>query len=185
MIVADTQASTWTDTPAPTQLFFWKNMGNMGIFFGKIWAEYGRFWNFHGKIWQKYGKYGRFSTIFSIFSTIKMWFLKKKRTSKLEVDPLRGRRNIKSGSMRQINEQSERQIYLITKVRKMAKKNIFYTYWPRQKTFKLAIFLGPVIKHSRNEPQCGKSAKSDDFFSRNRPKTLTLAIFGALSPSYA
>ena len=41
----------------------------------------------------------------------------------------------------------------------------------RQKTFKLAIFFGPVIKHSRNEPQCGKSAKSDDFFSRNRAKT--------------
>ena len=55
----------------------------------------------------------------------------------------------------------------------------------RQKTFKLAIFLGPVIKHSRNEPQCGKSAKSDDFSSRNRPKTLTLAIFGAVGPSYA
>ena len=24
----------------------------------------------------------------------------------------------------------------------------------RQKTFKLAIFIGPVIKHSRNEPRC-------------------------------
>ena len=55
----------------------------------------------------------------------------------------------------------------------------------RQKTFKLAIFLGPVVKHNRNELQYGKSTKSDDFFSRNRPKTLILAIFGALSPSYA
>ena len=48
----------------------------------------------------------------------------------------------------------------------------------RQKTFKLAIFLGPVVKY-------GKSTKSDDLFSRNEPKTLILAIFGALSPSYA
>ena len=55
----------------------------------------------------------------------------------------------------------------------------------RQKTFKLAIFLGPVVKHNRNELQYGKSAKSNGFFSRNRPKTLILAIFGALSPSYA
>ena len=55
----------------------------------------------------------------------------------------------------------------------------------RQKTFKLAVFLGPVVKHNRNKLQCGKSAKSDDFFSRNRPKTLILTIFGALSPSYA
>ena len=55
----------------------------------------------------------------------------------------------------------------------------------RQKTFKLAVFLGPVVKHNRNKLQYGKSAKFDDFFSRNRPKTLILTIFGALSPSYA
>ena len=55
----------------------------------------------------------------------------------------------------------------------------------RQKTFKLAIFLGPVVKHNRNELQYGKSAKTNDYISRNRPKTLILAIFGALSPSYA
>ena len=55
----------------------------------------------------------------------------------------------------------------------------------RQKTFKLAIFLGPVVKHNRNELHYGKSAKSDDFYTRNRPKNLILAIFGALSPSYA
>ena len=55
----------------------------------------------------------------------------------------------------------------------------------RQKTFKLAIFLGPVVKHNRNKLQYGKSAKTNDYFSRNRPKTLILAIFGALSPSYA
>ena len=55
----------------------------------------------------------------------------------------------------------------------------------RQKTFKLAVFLGPVVKHNRNKLQYGKSAKTNDFISRNRPKTLILAIFGALSPSYA
>ena len=55
----------------------------------------------------------------------------------------------------------------------------------RQKTFKLAIFLGPVVKHNRNELQYGKSAKTNDYISRNRPKTLILVIFGALSPSYA
>ena len=54
----------------------------------------------------------------------------------------------------------------------------------RQKTFKLAIFLGPVVKHNRNKLQYEKSAKSNGFFARNRPKTLILAIFGALSPSY-
>ena len=54
-----------------------------------------------------------------------------------------------------------------------------------QKTFKLAVFLGPVDKHNRNEFQYGKSAKSNDFFSRNRPKTFILAIFGTLSPSDA
>ena len=41
----------------------------------------------------------------------------------------------------------------------------------RQKTYKLANFLGPVVKHSRNELQYGKSAKPDDSFSRNRPNT--------------
>ena len=93
--------------------------------------------------------------------------------------------------IREINEQSERQIYLITQTQENGQEMRFLHVLTasirkmRQKTFKLAIFLGPVIKHSRNEPQCGKSAKSDDFFSRNRPKTLTLAIFGALSPSYA
>ena len=55
----------------------------------------------------------------------------------------------------------------------------------RQKPFTLDIFLGPVVKHNRNELQYGKSTKYDDFFSRNGPKTLILAIFGALSPSYA
>ena len=78
-------------------------------------------------------------------------------------------------SQTQENGQEKRFLHVLTaSIREM-----------RQKTFKLAIFLGPVIKHSRNEPQCGKSAKSDDFFSRNRPKTLILAIFGTLSPSYA
>ena len=42
----------------------------------------------------------------------------------------------------------------------------------RQKTFKLAIFLGPVVKHNRNKLQYEKSAKSNGFFTRNRPKTL-------------
>ena len=46
----------------------------------------------------------------------------------------------------------------------------------RQKTFKLAIFLEPVVTHNRSELQYGKSAKSDDSFSRNRPKTLILAL---------
>ena len=55
----------------------------------------------------------------------------------------------------------------------------------RQKTFKLAVLLGPVVKHNRSELQYGKLAKSNGFFSRNRPKTLILAIFGALSHSYA
>ena len=36
---------------------------------------------------------------------------------------------------------------------------------------------------NRSELQYGKLAKSNGFFSRNRPKTLILAIFGALSPS--
>ena len=34
----------------------------------------------------------------------------------------------------------------------------------RQKIFELAIFLGPVVKHYRNELQYGKSAKSNGFF---------------------
>ena len=34
-----------------------------------------------------------------------------------------------------------------------------------QKTFKLAVLLGSVDKHNRNEFQHGKSAKSNDFFS--------------------
>ena len=55
----------------------------------------------------------------------------------------------------------------------------------RQKTFKLAVFLGPVVKHNRNKLQYGKSAKTNDYISRNRPKTLISAIFGAPSPSYA
>ena len=55
----------------------------------------------------------------------------------------------------------------------------------RQKTFKLAVFPETVVKHNRNELQYGKSAKTNDHISRNRPKTLILAIFGALSPSYA
>ena len=54
----------------------------------------------------------------------------------------------------------------------------------RQKTFKLAIFLGQVVKHNRNKLQYEKSAKSNVFFAGNRPKTLILAIFGTLSPSY-
>ena len=77
------------------------------------------------------------------------------------------------------------------KLKKMARKSVFLHVLTasiremRQKTFKLAIFLGPVVKHNRNKLQYEKSTKSDDFFSRNRPKTLILAIFGALSPSYA
>ena len=55
----------------------------------------------------------------------------------------------------------------------------------RQKTFIVTVFFEPVVKHNRNELQYGKSAKTDDFFSRNRPKTLILAIFWALSPNYA
>ena len=34
----------------------------------------------------------------------------------------------------------------------------------RQKTFIVAIFLGPVVEHNRNELQYGKSTKSDDLF---------------------
>ena len=49
----------------------------------------------------------------------------------------------------------------------------------RQKTFKLAIFLGPVV----NKIEMGY--RNRNFFSRNGPKTLIFAIFGALSPSYA
>ena len=69
----------------------------------------------------------------------------------------------------------------------MAKKRFFYTHIDeihetRQKTFILAIFVGPVVKHNRNELQYGKSAKTDDFISRNRLKTLILAIFGPLAP---
>ena len=53
-------------------------------------------------------------------------------TSKLEVDPLRGRKNIKSGSMivkldRLTNSQKDRFI-LSLKLKKMAKKSVFYTY---------------------------------------------------------
>ena len=55
----------------------------------------------------------------------------------------------------------------------------------RQKTFILIEFFEPVVKHSRNKLQYGKSAKTNDYISRNMPKTLILAIFGALSPSYA
>ena len=35
----------------------------------------------------------------------------------------------------------------------------------RQKTFILAIFVGPGVKHNRNELQHGKSAKTADFIS--------------------
>ena len=65
----------------------------------------------------------------------------------------------------------------MTQTQENGQEKGFYTYWPesireiRQKTFILAIFVGPVIKHNRNELQCGKSAKTDDFISRNRPKT--------------
>ena len=40
-----------------------------------------------------------------------------------------------------------------------------------QKTFKLAAFLGPVVKHNRYDLQYGISTKSDDLFPRSRPKT--------------
>ena len=53
----------------------------------------------------------------------------------------------------------------------------------RQKTFILTVFFEPVVKHNRHELQYGKSAKTNDYISRNRPKTLILAR--ALSPSYA
>ena len=36
----------------------------------------------------------------------------------------------------------------------------------RQKTFILAIFCGPVVKHNRNERQYGKSVKTNDFFEK-------------------
>ena len=55
----------------------------------------------------------------------------------------------------------------------------------RQTTFKLAIFPQPVYRHNKNELPYGKSAKSNEYFSRNKQKTLILAIFGALSPNYA
>ena len=74
------------------------------------------------------------------------------------------------------------------KLKKMAKKSAFLTapiHEMRQKTVKLAVFLRTVVKHNRNKLQYGKSAKTNDYISRNRPKTLILAIFGALSPSYA
>ena len=34
----------------------------------------------------------------------------------------------------------------------------------RQKTFKSAIFLGPVVKHNKNGLQNTKSAKTNDLF---------------------
>ena len=55
----------------------------------------------------------------------------------------------------------------------------------RQKTFILTVFFEPVVEHNRNALQYGKSAKTNYYISRNSPKTLILAIFGALSPSYA
>ena len=53
-------------------------------------------------------------------------------TSKLDVDPLRGRKKINSGSMivkldRLTNSQKDRFI-LSLKLKKMAKKSVFYTY---------------------------------------------------------
>ena len=78
-------------------------------------------------------------------------------------------------SQTQENGQEKRFLHVLTaSIREM-----------RQKTFKLAIFLGPVVKHIRNELQYRKSAKFDDIFSRNRAKTLISTVFGALSPSYA
>ena len=71
------------------------------------------------------------------------------------------------------------------KLKKMAKKRVFLHILTesirgiRQKTFILAIFVGPVVKDNRNELQYRKSAKTDDFISR---KTLILAIFGPLAP---
>ena len=47
----------------------------------------------------------------------------------------------------------------------------------RQKTFILTVFFEPVVKHNRNKLQYGKSAKTNDYISRNRPKALILAIF--------
>ena len=55
----------------------------------------------------------------------------------------------------------------------------------RQKTFISTVFFEPVVKHDRNELQYGKSIKTNDYNSRNRPKSLISAIFGALSPCYA
>ena len=52
----------------------------------------------------------------------------------------------------------------------------------RQKTFILTVFFEPVVKHNRNKLQYGKSAKTKDYSSRNRPKTLILAILGPLAP---
>ena len=58
--------------------------------------------------------------------------------------------------IRQINEQSERQIYLITQTQENGQEKRFLHVLTasiremRQKTFKLAIFLGPVVKHNRN-----------------------------------
>ena len=55
----------------------------------------------------------------------------------------------------------------------------------RQKTFELAIFLGPVLKHYRNELQYGKSAKSNDFSSRNRQKNFIHFLGPLARPTYA
>ena len=74
------------------------------------------------------------------------------------MDQLRGRKNIKSGSkivkldrLTQINEQSERQIYLITQTQENGQEKRFLHVLTesiremRQKTFRLVIFLGPVV----------------------------------------
>ena len=54
----------------------------------------------------------------------------------------------------------------------------------RQKKFILTVFFEPVVKHNKNELQYGKSKLM--IISREIGKeTLILAVFGALSPSYA
>ena len=53
-------------------------------------------------------------------------------------------------------------LHILTRVNTRSKAENIY----------IAIFVGPVVKHNRNELQYGKSAKTDDFISGNSPKTL-------------
>ena len=55
----------------------------------------------------------------------------------------------------------------------------------RQITFSSAIFIWTSSLTKYNELEYANSAKTHYFFSRNWPKTMILAIFGAQNPNYA